>query len=189
VGVYESPALRRRLAAGLPVIYAFWHRYQLLMAFVHRGRGVRVLVSRSRDGEFIARTLERLGFQTARGSSSRGGATAFRELLAALTQGRNVAVTPDGPRGPSESIQPGVLALAAATGAPVVPIAWAGGPVRRLRSWDGFLVPLPFGRYEVVYGDPVTLPADDAVARRVLAGALTSVREEAERRLIGRSPC
>ncbi len=178
-----SPGLRERLERGLPVIYAFWHRYQLLMLFEHRNRGVPVLVSQSRDGELIAKTLHRFGFETVRGSSSRGGGSAFLKLVDIVRAGRSVAFTPDGPRGPFRSIQPGVLALAAKTGAPIVPVAWAGSRTKELKSWDRFLVPAPFARYAIVYGDPLFIAESDPTAEDRLRSALNAAETDACRRL------
>lgn len=177
-----APSARALDASGGPIVFAFWHRFQLLMVWEHRHRGVTVLVSRSRDGEFIARVLERFGFRTARGSSSRGGPAAFRALRTVVESGGRVAFTPDGPRGPAESVQPGVIALAEQTGAPIVPVAWAGTRVKTLRSWDRFQVPLPFGRFVVAFGDPVRIaPGVDGAA--ALRAALIQTERIARERL------
>lgn len=183
--------VRVHRAAGLcaledkkkPGIFAFWHRFQLLLLYVHRRRGVRVLVSQSRDGEFVARALTHMGFRTARGSSSRGGGAAFRDLLEVVAGGASAAFTPDGPRGPYRSVQPGVVALAVRSGAPVVPVAWAGTRVKELNSWDRFLIPWPFGRYVVVYGEPVFLTEESPAAAERVRDALDAAAAEAKRRL------
>lgn len=150
-----------------PLIYSVWHGRILMIPWLnarlrrtHGARPVAVLASRSRDGEIVARFVRRFGLSVVRGSSSRGGAAAVRELRAALAAGRDVAVVPDGPRGPCRRVQPGVVALAALTGAPIVPVAFACRPGRRLRTWDEFLVPLPFARCAMAFGDPVHLPRD-----------------------------
>jgi lysophospholipid acyltransferase (LPLAT)-like uncharacterized protein len=168
--VHHHPAAHEIVRGNKPCVFAFWHRYQLMMCYEHRGRGVHVIVSRSKDGELIARALEDFGYVTARGSSTRGGASAFMALLEAVQAGGQAAVTPDGPKGPFRSVQPGVLALAQKAGVPVVPCGWAGTRVRRLPSWDHFLVPLPFGRYQFVFGEPVpVLPGDSAAESNVRA--------------------
>jgi len=178
-----SPAVKELMDTGRPFIYAFWHRYQILMAWEQRHRGIHVLVSRSRDGELIARVLHRLGYRTARGSSSRGGASAFRQLVEAVQGGKRAAFTPDGPRGPLRSVQPGVLALAARTGVPIVPIAWAGTRVKQLSNWDQFLIPKPFGRYALVFGEPLHVAEENDAARDRLRDALNRVEEEAAAQL------
>jgi lysophospholipid acyltransferase (LPLAT)-like uncharacterized protein len=139
-------------------ILAFWHRHLLLMPFAYRGRRISVLISRSRDGELIARTVARFGIHAARGSSSRGGAAGLRELLRQGRQGYDLAFTPDGPRGPLGVVQPGVILAAAATGFPVQPVAIGASRARRLRSWDRFLVPLPLATVHLVYGEPLAVP-------------------------------
>lgn len=188
IRVHRAPGYCAREEKKEPVVFAFWHRYQLLLLYTHRRRGVRVLVSQSRDGEFIARALNRLGFRTARGSSSRGGGAAFRDLLEIVAGGASAAFTPDGPRGPFRSVQPGVIALSVRSGVPVVPVAWAGTRVKELKSWDRFLIPWPFGRYAVVYGEPVTLTEEGPVAARRVRDALDAAADEAKQRLEA-APC
>lgn len=183
--VYRSTGFQDRVNRGLPLVYAFWHRYQMLMLYEKRNSGVFVLVSRSKDGEFVAQALHRLGFHTVRGSSSRGGGSAFFQLMDVVRAGQSVAFTPDGPRGPLQSIQPGVLALAVKMGIPVVPLAWAGTRTKALKSWDRFLVPLPFGRYQVVFGEPIFFEENGPEAEEKLRTALNAMESEAQERLTG----
>lgn len=161
-------------AAGEHFILAFWHRHLLLMPYGYRGRRISVLISQSRDGELIARTVARFGIDAARGSSSRGGLAGMRSLLRRAEAGWDLAFTPDGPRGPASVVQPGVVLAAAATGLPIQPVAVAASRARRLHSWDRFLVPLPFASVHFVYGEPLS------VARR---GDLTAAAAELEVRL------
>jgi lysophospholipid acyltransferase (LPLAT)-like uncharacterized protein len=181
VRCHHAPGAQELLGSGRPMIYALWHRYQILMAYVHRGQGVRPLISRSRDGELIARTVERLGYVPIRGSSSRGGGTALLEVLSTLEAGGRVSFTPDGPRGPARSVQPGVVVAAQKTGLPVLPLAWAGRGAAALDTWDRFLVPRPFGEYHVYYGTPFHLPPDDASAEHTVRAALDAAETEAAR--------
>lgn len=176
-----------------PLIYAVWHGRILMIPWLTarlvRTRGartVRVLASRSRDGELVARWVTRFGLSVVRGSSSRGGAEALRALATAVRAGEDVAVIPDGPRGPRERLQAGVVVLAAATGAPVVPLGFAARPARRLASWDRFLVPWPFARAAVVFGKAATVPrgADRELARTDLERALREATDAADR-LVG----
>ena len=148
----------RRIAEGEGCIFAFWHSGLLSLTYAHRDRGAGVLVSRHRDGELISRVVQRLGFRTARGSSTRGGAEGLREMIAFADRGHILAFTPDGPRGPAERVKPGLVYLASRTGRPVVPAASAAGAEWRLNSWDGFRVPKPFARVIVGYGPPVQIP-------------------------------
>jgi lysophospholipid acyltransferase (LPLAT)-like uncharacterized protein len=166
--------LREWEREGKPFILAFWHRHLLLMPYAYRGRRISVLVSQSRDGELIARTVARLGIDSSRGSSSRGGMAGMRALLRKAADGWDIAFTPDGPRGPLREVQPGVILAAAATGLPIQPVAIAASRAKLLRSWDRFMVPLPFAKVHFVYGEPL------AVERR---GNLEAAAAELKRRL------
>lgn len=148
----------RRLAAGERCVYALWHARLLPLIFTHRGRGVAVLVSQSRDGELTAGVIGRFGFVTARGSSTRGGDEGLRDMLRWARRGRPLAVTPDGPRGPREQLKAGLIVIASRTGYPIVPVASSGQPCWTLRSWDGFRVPRPFAKVVVAYGAPIAVP-------------------------------
>jgi lysophospholipid acyltransferase (LPLAT)-like uncharacterized protein len=151
--------LRRRQAAGERLILAFWHRHLLLMPFAYgRGGRVTVLISLHRDGELVARTMQRLGYDTTRGSTTRGGVAGLRQLLRKARDGFDLAFTPDGPRGPAAAVQPGVLAAAALSGFPIVPVAYAATRCRRLGSWDRFVVPYPLSTAHFVYGEALTVP-------------------------------
>lgn len=147
-----------RLSRGERCIFAFWHARLLPLVFTHRDRSIAVLISRHRDGELIARIIGRLGFLTARGSSTRGGEEGLRDMLGHAEEGRLLAITPDGPRGPAERVKPGVVYLASRTGFPVVPVATAADRSWVLGSWDGFRIPHPFARVVVAYGTPIAVP-------------------------------
>jgi lysophospholipid acyltransferase (LPLAT)-like uncharacterized protein len=125
------------------------------------------MISEHRDGEIIARIVERFGFFGVRGSSSRGGVRALLEGVQVLKRGADMAITPDGPRGPRHSFAPGALVLAHRAGVPVVSLVAHVDRTWRLRSWDGFEIPKPFARITIEYGEPVVL--DDADARAVAA--------------------
>jgi lysophospholipid acyltransferase (LPLAT)-like uncharacterized protein len=181
-------------ASGRPLIYAAWHGQGLMLPLLNerlrRSRGARavlVMASRSRDGELLARFVHHFGFGTVRGSSSRGGAAALRRLVRSVRAGHDVAVAPDGPRGPRERVQPGIIALSQHTGAPLVPVAFVARPVWRLESWDRFEVPLPFGRGVLAFGAPMPVgaEADREVAGKDLEAALGEVTAEAQGALGG----
>jgi lysophospholipid acyltransferase (LPLAT)-like uncharacterized protein len=178
------------------VIYIVWHGRILLVPWLnarlrrsHRARCPVVLTSLSRDGDLLARYVRSFGLSVVRGSSSRGGDVGLRELIEAVRRGLDVAIVPDGPRGPSERLQPGVVMLAASTGAPVVPLAVGARPCRRLRSWDRFLVPWPFARSVLVFGPPVHVErtADRASVARELERALADVTARADALAVGAS--
>lgn len=171
-----------RLVSPAPLenaVYALWHEHLLPLSVLHRGQGAVALVSRHRDGEILARVLERLGYGSARGSTTRGGAAAFRALVRAGREGRPLAVTPDGPRGPRRSAGPGAARVAAAAGLPLVPVAAAARPAWRLSTWDRFLVPAPGATVWVARGDPLD-PAEPGTTG-LLARALDDLSAACER--------
>jgi lysophospholipid acyltransferase (LPLAT)-like uncharacterized protein len=160
-----------------PVVYAFWHRCLLSCAYYFRGQKIAILISRSFDGEIIARTVERLGFIAIRGSSSRGGAAALRQIADEYARGTRCAITADGPRGPSMVAKPGTAQFAQLVGAwvgtfYVLPLnAW------ELKTWDRFLIPKPFSRVLITW--PPHVPAEEVTELTVqqnldLAVAMTS---------------
>ena len=123
-----------------------------------------VLISEHGDGEIIARVAMDLGYRTVRGSTSRGAARALLGLVRELQDGHDLAITPDGPRGPAKSYAPGTLIVAQRSGAPIVPVVVSTNWAWRLKSWDGFVIPRPFARVTVAYGEPIFINADDARA-------------------------
>ena len=181
VGERES-----RIERGERCIFAHWHSRILPLVYTHRRRSIAVLVGRHRDGELTARVIERLGFRTARGSSTRGGEAGLRELLQNAEEGRLLAITPDGPRGPVHRVKPGLVYVASRTGHAVQPLAAAARRCWTLRSWDGFRIPQPFARLVVAYGAPITVPPDLSeddveVWRLRIEGAIQNVTDEADR--------
>ncbi|AMV72672.1 lysophospholipid acyltransferase family protein [Desulfuromonas carbonis] len=140
---------------GERVILASWHDQLLMMPQVYHGPGAKVLISASRDGELLTRTLKHFGLGTVRGSSSRGGREAFREMVELGRQDFDLGITPDGPKGPRHRIKPGVGELARITGRPVIPLAFACSRGHRFASWDRFLLPYPFSRAIFRYAAPV----------------------------------
>lgn len=160
--------LTSRNDRGERYILAFWHCHILLMIFSRIQRPITVMISRHKDGEYIASTMKRFGVDASRGSSSRSGREALRELVQHATNGWNISITPDGPRGPARVAQPGVVIAAKRTGLPVVPVAVISERKKRLRSWDRFEIPLPFSRVIFVYGDPISIPPgekDDVIEK------------------------
>jgi hypothetical protein len=179
-----APDYERALLAGEKFVYVFWHSGMLPLAMDRGGEGIAVLVSQHHDGELIARLLGRLGYVTARGSSTRGGDTGVRELLAWAERGRALAVTPDGPRGPAEVAKEGAAWLASRTGLRVVAIGIGVGGAWRLKSWDRFRVPRPFARVALIYGAPLVLAPEDRGNRERLESAIREAAVAA-RTLVG----
>jgi lysophospholipid acyltransferase (LPLAT)-like uncharacterized protein len=167
-------------------VYALWHRQEVLFIYLHRAQKVCGLVSKSKDGEYMARILKRFGFTFVRGSTSSGSLMALRGLIKAARDGYSVAITPDGPKGPIFKAQPGIVYLAQKAGVPVIPVACALSRKKILRSWDKYQFPLPFGRIEAVYGQPMRVAETDDVAAKSLEleNALNALTEEAEKRLL-----
>jgi hypothetical protein len=148
-------------ASDRPIIYALWHSRLLMMPFARRReREIALLVSASRDGEIVQKVMVPFGCRAIRGSSTRGGHRALRDLARAIDDGCDTAITPDGPRGPARHAKLGALALARMTGAVIVPVAYGATRARRARSWDGFLVPLPFSTVRFAAGEPIVVPPD-----------------------------
>ena len=142
-------------------IYGFWHGLQAPLTFTHAGRPVVIMVSQSKDGDIAAGVLHRFGMQTVRGSSSRGGRTALKSLMAAAVEGLRPGLTPDGPRGPARQVKPGILYLAGRLGVPILPVSSSARRRIAFKSWDRFELPLPFNRIAVVYGRPVEVRPED----------------------------
>ncbi len=140
-------------------ICAFWHSRMLMASYLYKGRGAAILVSKSKDGEIIARILERQGHQIIRGSTSRDGVRAMTKLIKALKEEiRPGGVVPDGPRGPRFKVQPGVIALSQKTGYPIIPISYSAKRLKVFASWDRFILPYPFNKGRVIYGMPISVP-------------------------------
>jgi lysophospholipid acyltransferase (LPLAT)-like uncharacterized protein len=128
---------------GRPIIFAFWHSRQLMMPLAYRGKGAYVLISQHRDGELIHQIIARFGLQSVRGSTTRGGGPAFRRLIELGRAGRDLVVTPDGPKGPRQVAKEGVVRLAKATGMPIVPVTFACSKKKSLRVGIDLKCPLP----------------------------------------------
>ncbi|HID96126.1 MAG TPA: DUF374 domain-containing protein [Candidatus Latescibacteria bacterium] len=142
------------LAENGGLIYALWHGRMFVPIYSMRNRGITVLASEHRDGELISRVLERLGYNVVRGSTTSGGKKALKKMLTMAKGKKTFAFTPDGPRGPRAKVQPGVVFLAQHTGLPILPIAGAAKKARIFKSWDRFLLPMPFSKCSVVFGKP-----------------------------------
>ncbi len=144
------------------VIFAFWHNRQGFLLYPYRKhKKMCVLVSLSKDGEYIARALPKFNMVATRGSTTHGGAMAFRGLIAKAKEGYSLALTPDGPRGPVYQASQGVLALARKTGLPIVPVGVYATHKFAVNSWDKFQVILPFGKCAVVLGKPIKVNKED----------------------------
>jgi lysophospholipid acyltransferase (LPLAT)-like uncharacterized protein len=152
-------AYRASHAGGKAIVMTLWHGEMLPLLYYHRNRQIAVMVSEHGDGEIIARILSAFGFRLVRGSTSRGAARALIAVDRELEAGFDVGITPDGPRGPLHSVAPGALVAAHRAGVQIVPLAASASSFWQLGSWDGFMIPKPFARVTIAYGDPLTVEA------------------------------
>lgn len=175
---YEK--LTRLVSDGKGGIVLPWHGVTILPIYYCRHMGFYSLVSLSNDGDLQDRLLRSRGFKTIRGSSGRGGARALLELTRKLQEGGLMAHTPDGPKGPVKKVQPGTVYLAKRSGCPVLPVGVACKPCKRLRSWDSHMIPAPFSRAVLYFGDPLHISADEDDAEA--ASRIEIAINDAERR-------
>ena len=175
--------------SGRQPIMAFWHGRILPATYYFRRRGIVVITSENFDGEWIAGIIERFGYGTARGSTSRGGRRALLQLTRDMAAGKPAGFTLDGPRGPARIAQPGAVWLAKSTGNPVLPFHLEARRHWSLNSWDRTQIPKPFATVSIAMGKPFDVPsdADDAVieaSRRKLEANLTALEERARAMLL-----
>jgi lysophospholipid acyltransferase (LPLAT)-like uncharacterized protein len=170
-------------ARRVPILFVLWHGRMFLPIDVLRHQGVVTMVSKSRDGNLIARWLENNGYLVTRGSTSRGGSEALRRMVRQVRLGHSGALTVDGPQGPARVVQSGVVRLARITKAWILPISFSSTWPLFLRSWDRYLLPKPFSRNVFVYGEPFAVPQDmsDETALAKIRVALDEVTAEADR--------
>jgi len=144
-------------------IYALWHGRLLYLPFLYRWQErLYSLVSPSTDGEIIARTLRMFGVRAIRGSSYKSGSKAFRELIRIVRDKGLVFITVDGSRGPVFKVQKGILHLAKISGKPILPVTYGAEKAHVFKSWDRFIIPYPFTRVVVIYGEPVYVARDSS---------------------------
>jgi lysophospholipid acyltransferase (LPLAT)-like uncharacterized protein len=179
IGKEHPEALEKN---GKPFAFAFWHGRQAFFTYSHRDYKAAILVSLSKDGEIIAEVMRLSGLRTVRGSTSRGGATALKQLIDVVQEGSCVAASPDGPRGPARQVQPGILFVAQQAGIPIIPIA--NGMRRKIifRGWDEFYVPLPFNRVAIAHGAPIHVRPEDSLDEKAkeLKEALDETTRQAD---------
>ncbi len=168
----EDAHRRRR-----PIVYVLWHSRILPLLYSRRSEGMAVLISRHADGGHLAQLSERWGYRVVRGSSKRGGDVGLLGLVRHLRDGAEVALTPDGPRGPAERVKPGALAAAQHAAALVIAVGGRASSAWWLRSWDRFCLPKPFATIEVAYSAPFTVAAGKDGLRRGMADAERALAE------------
>jgi len=173
-----------------PRILVFWHNRipGISVGFLRHypakhptRKGVCVLTSPSKDGDILAGVMANLGMGSVRGSSSRRGSTAIRELTTLLESGIDLAITPDGPRGPKYSLGPGAVFLSQKTGIPIMPVHARYHSAIRLKTWDNFAIPLPFSRIDITIDQYVTIDPEATDLETERLKLETYLREEAEK--------
>lgn len=182
VGEEQPKAIWQR---GEQLILSFWHDQLLLMVKGYRGPQAKILISPSKDGELIARTMQYFGQDAVRGSSSRGGRAAFKAMIKLAEEKVDLVFTPDGPKGPRHELKDGIVQLARMTGRPVVPMAFVCSRGHRFSSWDKFLLPYPFGRGVYSFGEPISFDRKEGVEvfRQRLIEAMRLNQQQALARL------
>jgi lysophospholipid acyltransferase (LPLAT)-like uncharacterized protein len=178
--------------SGKRIIYVFWHGRMFTACYFFRKRGIVVMASNNKDGEYMARVIRRFGYGTARGSSSRGGRRALAEMVRGLRRQKDVAFTIDGPRGPRYRAKPGAAYLAWKTGYPVLPFCISTEKRWVLNSWDHFQIPKPFTRNLLLFGTPIYMKPDGTEdemdnAQRQIQLSLDELRDRGDRRWGGQA--
>jgi hypothetical protein len=182
-----NPEIQRSfLEKDIPYIGAFWHDRLLMMPFGYEGKKLGFLVSPHRDGQIVGRALKRFGLNPIFGSSSRGGASAIKEMVRAIQNGSDMAIVPDGPRGPRHRLQLGVIELARRTGNPILPLTFSASKKKIFKTWDRFLLPYPFSKGVFVWGEPIYVDRDGErdyleEMRLLVERRLNELTEEADR--------
>ena len=146
-----------------PSIFLFWHRHIFFIIYKFRKSMARPLISLSKDGELVAQIAVEFGLNPIRGSSSKGGMRAFLALIRTIRQIKNpqILITADGPKGPAKKIKDGIILLAQKTSVPIIPITWNSTRTKIFeKSWDRFMIPLPFSQITFFYGHPIYIPSD-----------------------------
>ncbi|WP_034764856.1 lysophospholipid acyltransferase family protein [Chrysiogenes arsenatis] len=168
-----------------PFTLASWHGRLLGALFLYRRGNVFAVISNHRDGELIARVIEYFGHQSIRGSSSHGAASVLRLMIRKLREGADIAITPDGPRGPVHHVKPGAAAAARSTGTPILPISYGVSRGKRFASWDSFLLPYPFATLYFVVEPPLypSETEDETQLCQALETALNRATQKADAHL------
>lgn len=167
---------------GKNIIYALWHGRMFLPIWILRKQNIQVVVSPSRDGEYLHRIISKFGYQSVRGSTSKNPSRTLVQILNKLNQGKDIEIAPDGPQGPSHKVQPGIIWLARKSGMPIIPLTFAARRKKFFSSWDKFLFPFPFNKLVFIYGNPIYVsPADEIETKaRKLEEKLNQITDQAD---------
>ena len=170
---------------GIPIIGAFWHGRLLMMPYIYKGKKLGFLVSPHRDGQVIGKALKHFRFHPILGSTTRKGFSGFKNMVKALQNGLDIAIVPDGPRGPCQKAQIGVIELSRLTGKLIVPFTFSASKKILLNTWDRFLIPYPFSRGVFIWGEPIDVDAHGdrhhlEEKRQLLENRLNELTEQAD---------
>ncbi len=185
IHVRNDGEMRRLRSAKQPIIFTIWHGELLPLLYQHQRQGVAVLISEHGDGEIIARVATNFGYGTVRGSTSRGAVRALLAMARVIDDGHDLAITPDGPRGPAKSFALGPVVVAQRTGAPVIGVSVTASRAWRFKSWDRFMVPAPFARVTITYTDAMRVDSRDARDVEALAERVRALMTTDEQRAGG----
>ncbi|MCD6413299.1 MAG: lysophospholipid acyltransferase family protein [Elusimicrobia bacterium] len=179
----NTAAFRKARQKQKPIIYAFWHGRPFYLIFSKRNEGITVITSKSLDGEIETRALKRYGYKTVRGSSSREGSAAARGLFKTLKREGECAIAVDGPIGPAGEVKPGIVFLAKKTGAVVIPVGAGFRKKITLKNWSRYIIPCPFTKGAVVYGDGFEIPEEmpDKEAAELIKNKIDEITQTADR--------
>ena len=169
----------------IPFIMAFWHSRLLMMHWAYLGKKMSFLISSHRDGQIMGRAGKLLGHHPIVGSTTRKGVSAFKNMIKALQNGSDMVIAPDGPRGPRQKAQIGVIELSRITGRPIVPVTFSASKKMVFNSWDRFVLPYPFSRGVFIWGEPIQVdPQGDRAhleeKRLLLENRLNEITEQAD---------
>lgn len=177
--------LSKAREGGKPLLLAAWHGGLIPPMYYLRYQGINVLSSTHRDSEYLAWILRKFGWCLTKGSTGKGGSRALIEMIRKLKEGKDIAITPDGPTGPAKKLKPGLIYIAQKTGIPIIPLGVGASPKKNLKSWDSFMLPSFFAQAVLIFGDPFPVEKDlteeEVQAKTIqLENILNQLQEQAE---------
>ena len=180
--VLNGERLNKAVSSGRPVLICCWHGRLLFPVFQWNRQNYYALAGRNKDGEIISKIATKLGWKMLRGSSSQGGSMAYMEMIRVLNDGCTLFITPDGSQGPEYEVKEGAIKSSLRTEAIMVPVSGQASRAWKIRNWDTFVIPKPFGRIVHVVGDPVDVQdfADEDSIRDAITAAMIKSQEEAD---------
>ncbi|MEZ5690124.1 MAG: lysophospholipid acyltransferase family protein [Rickettsiales bacterium] len=176
---YIHPEAKIFMDGKKNAIFAFWHGRMMLLPAVNPQRKMHVLISDHSDGRLISQVIKRFGQDTVKGSSSKGGTEAVRDIIRLLKNGDNVSITPDGPRGPNQTAAMGIVTIAKLSKLPIIPVTFYATKHKRLRSWDKFMLAKIFSRIYFCIGQPIDIKIANEEGRILVEKAMNELTKKA----------